>query len=232
MFCLEERIKIPQLPPSKSNTSQIVRILARPQGYAARIRVGFGAYFVDGCMLDHTVAEIWDPAAERWRLVDADVPADWGREVQGVKVNVLDLRSGVDFQTAPQAWQQVRAGAVEDDRSRYTGSVGAPPELCGEVLIAHNVVHDLAALAKTELLLWEEWGARVDYTDTLPAADIDVLDEVAAVTARQDVTSEAVEMLMRREDMAVPETVMLFDPYAATAPPKPVDVSRALKAQV
>lgn len=151
--------------------------------------------------------------------------------MQGVKVNVLDLRSGVDFQTAPQAWQQVRAGAV-DDKSRYTGFVGAPPELCGEVFIAHNVVRDLAALAKRELLLWEEWGARVDYTDTLPAEDADVLDAVAAVTVRRDVRSEDLEMLLRREDVAVPETVMLFDPYAATAPPKLVDVSRALKAQV
>ncbi|KAJ3477057.1 hypothetical protein NLG97_g8941 [Lecanicillium saksenae] len=42
--------------------------LARSKGYAARIRIGFNAYTAAGYMQDHTVAEIWDPEAKRWRL--------------------------------------------------------------------------------------------------------------------------------------------------------------------
>ncbi|TQV94741.1 hypothetical protein IF1G_06752 [Cordyceps javanica] len=244
--------------------------LARSKGLAARMRVGFSAYLEPGHMLDHTVAELWDAAAGRWRLVDADVPADWRCTVGGgrAKVDVLDLRPGVDFQTAPQAWQLVRrrrrrgdragkdgeeaAGAAaeeeeeeEEDKEeeeeeekeeerRYAGFVGAPPQLRGQVFIAHHVLHDLAALDKTELLLWEEWGPRADYTEALrDDAERRLMDEVAAVTARPDVRAEDVKsLLLRRPQLAVPETVMLYDPYALAAAPRPVDIRRAFKAKM
>ncbi|KAJ4158080.1 uncharacterized protein LMH87_008625 [Akanthomyces muscarius] len=201
--------------------------LARSKGYAARIRSGFASYFAPGYMLDHVVAEIWEPDAQRWRLVDADVPRAAG-------VDVLDLRPGIDFQTAPQAWRQVRAGGGAVATSRYTGFVDAPPDLRGEPFIAHNVLHDLAALDKTELLLWEEWGVLLDYayTESMPEAEKDRLDEVSAVTEHQGVRIEDVKRFMEREELAVPKTVMLYDPYAPDSPPKPVDVSRALKATV
>lgn len=207
--------------------------LARSKGLAARIRSGFASYFAPGYMLDHVVAEIWDPDARRWRLVDADVPAAREGLAEG-GVDVLDLRPGVDFQTAPQAWRQVRAAGAKGGAvatSRYAGFVDAPPDLRGEPFIAHNVVHDLAALDKTELLLWEEWGALLGYvyTESMPEAEKVRLDEVAAVTEHQDVRIEDVKRFMERKEFAVPSTVMLYDPYAPDAPPKPVDVGRALK---
>lgn len=199
--------------------------LARSKGYAARARVGFAAYFDEPLMLDHVVAEIWDPALQRWRLVDADVGL-----LGDDKVNVLDLRPGIDFQTAPHAWALLRAGKIKDEdvEQRYTCFRGAPAKLCGKKIIAHNAVHDLAALDKKELLLWEEWGMRaVEHEVT--AAEAALLDEVAAVIAHQDIKVDDMQALMAREDLKIPDEILLYDPYASDDPPKVIDISRALR---
>lgn len=200
--------------------------LARSKGYGARIRIGFAAYFNPGYMLDHTVAEIWDPAETRWRLVDADVPATISVEVGGKKVDPLDLRPGIDFVTAPELWALARAGKITDV-DRYTGYPEASAGIRGWPFIAHNVLHDLAALEKKELLLWDEWGW-LEYAEQVPEERLPMLDEVTEVTKHREVAIEDVKKLMARDDIAIPDTAMLYDPYGE-APPKPVDISRALK---
>lgn len=200
--------------------------LARSKGYAARIRVGFAPYFDDnGLMLDHTVAEIWDAQESRWRLVDANVPRDWVRKVDGQVVDWLNLRPGIDFQNASQAWLLARAGTI--DANRYTVFAEAPPgALRGLSFIGHNVAHDLAGLDKKEMLLWEDWGARNDYTEEVPAAEVSVLDEVSMLIQEQSVDPGVVSGLMAREELTIPDVVMLYDPYAPADAPKPEDVSR------
>ena len=56
--------------------------LARRKGIPARARVGFAAYFHPGWLIDHVVAEVWDAAAGRWRLVDPEMSGDWAPEVK------------------------------------------------------------------------------------------------------------------------------------------------------
>lgn len=79
------------------------------------------------------------------------------------------------------------------------------------------MVHDLAALDKTELLPWEEWGALLGCVniESMPEAEKDRLDEVAAVTGYQDVRIEDVKRFMESKEFAVPSMVMLYDSVRA-----------------
>lgn len=126
----------------------LVAIL-RHKGIPARVRIGHAAYFIQGFMVDHVVAEIWDDKQNRWRLVDPDVPGTWHRTVQGETVDWNDIRPAVQFQTSPEAWVAARSGHVDPQ----TYILAPEVKLRGIPYIAHNVVHDLAAMYKQEMLL-------------------------------------------------------------------------------
>jgi Transglutaminase-like superfamily len=200
--------------------------LARHKGIPARARVGFAAYFQPGWMLDHVVAEVWDGAEERWRLVDAETPGGWTPEVNGQPVDWLDL-TGDQFVTGPRAWQAARDGRADPERYVVAPDLDLP-FLRGWTYLAHNALHDLATLTKTEMLLWDEWGLQVGQGDgPITAADAAVLDEVCALTADPAADPAALTALAARDGLRVPPVVARFDPVSE-GPPSEVDVSAAL----
>jgi Transglutaminase-like superfamily len=193
--------------------------LARRKGIPARARVGFAAYFQPGWLIDHAVAEVWDEAAGRWRLVEPEMTSDWTPEVNGRRVDWLDLRDD-QFITGPCAWQAARAGAADPERHVVDPGLDVPV-LRGWPYLAHNVIHDLAALNKTEMLLWEGWGMQLGHgPGPVPAADAAVLDEICASTADPGVSPAAVAALGGRDGLRVPQVVTRFDPYGG--PPREV----------
>jgi hypothetical protein len=186
--------------------------LARQKGFAARARVGFASYFTPGWMIDHVIAEVWDESAGRWRLIEPEMSAGWTPSVNGRQVDWLDVADD-QFVTGPRAWQAVRSGA--DDPGRY---VVAPeldvPVLRGLTYVAHNVIHDLAALNKTEMLLWDGWGVQLEQgPGPVSGAGAALLDEVSAATADPGVSPEVVAAFAGRDGLRVPATVTRFDPY-------------------
>ena len=72
---------------------------------------------------------------------------------------------------------------------RSTRSVSLPtltleiPATRGWPQLRHNLVHDLAALNKTEMLLWEDWGMPDPRTAPGPG-ELPVLDELATLTGQ------------------------------------------------
>jgi hypothetical protein len=197
--------------------------LARHKGIPARARVGFAAYFHPGWLVDHVVAEVWDDRDGRWRLVEPEMSRSWTAEVNGVPVDCLDLADD-QFVTGPRAWQAARAG--KSDPERY---VVAPeldvPVLRGWPYLAHNAIHDLAALNKAEMLLWDAWGMQLGHgPGQVPDADRAVLDEVCALTADPAVAPDVLAELGGRDGLRVPATVTSFDPGGG--PPRQVDVGR------
>jgi hypothetical protein len=199
--------------------------LARHKGIPARARVGFSAYFHPGWLIDHVVAEVWDEREERWRLVDGEMNAGWTPEVNGRTVDWLDLTDD-QFVTGPRAWQAARAGDSDPERHVVAPDLDIPA-LRGWAYIAHNVIHDLAALNKTEMLLWDAWGMQLSAGGGLvPAADAALLDEVSAVTADPGGDDGALAGIGARDGLRVPPVVTSFDPNGG--PPRQVDVSRAL----
>src|SRR5579863_907144 len=154
--------------------------LAKHKGIPARARVGFAAYFHPGWFVDHVIAEVWDEAEGRWRLVDPEMSSDWTPEVNGRPVDWTDLAED-QFVTGPRAWEAARAG--RSDPERYVvGPELEVPALRGWPYLAHNAIHDLAALNKTEMLLWDAWGMQLRHgPGPVPEADAAVLDEVCAL---------------------------------------------------
>ena len=204
--------------------------LARHKGIPARARVGFAAYIVPGWLIDHVVAEAWDDAAGRWRLLDPQMDSDWTPEVNGRPVDWRDLADD-QFMTGPRAWQAARAGASDPDRHGHPDADLAI--LRGWPNIADHVVHDLAALNKTEMLLWDGWGMLVTpgwrTPGPVPEPDATILDEICAATADPAVSPDVVAALGARDGLRVPETVTRFDPNGA--PPQQADVTRVLAAR-
>jgi len=193
--------------------------LARHKGIPARVRVGFAAYFHPGWLVDHVIAEVWDEAEGRWRLVDPEMNSAWTPEIDGRPVDWMDLADD-QFVTGPRAWQAARAGKSDPAHHVVTPDLDVPV-LRGWPYIAHNAIHDLAALNKTEMLLWEAWGMQLDHGPGLvPEPDAAVLDEVCARTAELQVSPADVAALADRDGLRVPATVTRFDPYGG--PPREV----------
>lgn len=195
--------------------------LARHKGIPARARVGFSAYFHPGWLVDHVIAEVWDEAEGRWRLVDAEMSSGWTPEVNGRPVDWTDLAED-QFVTGPRAWQAARAGKSDPERCVVAPDLDVPV-LRGWPYIAHNVIHDLAALNKTEMLLWDAWGMQLGHgPGPLPEADAAVIDEICALTAGPAVSPDDVAALAARDGLRIPPAVTSFDPYGG--PPREVSL--------
>jgi hypothetical protein len=190
--------------------------MARHKGIPSRARVGFAGYLLDGLLIDHEIAEVWDGSAERWRLVEPEIDDDHTDPTDGASFDALDVPPDC-FLTAPRAWQLARSGAIDPER------FVADPAIRGWPWLRHNLVHDLAALNKTEMLLHEVWG--VD-SRTPPGPDeLSVLDELATLAGQPCPRLADLRSAYRRPEFVVPDAVTSYSP-ARTDVPAVVDVSR------
>ncbi len=136
--------------------------ILRYQGVPARARCGFAAYLESTHWQDHWVCEYWHAPRKRWVLVDADV---------------LDYDVSRDrFFPATKAWQLCRAGHADPNQ------FGFAPEARGLWAVRADMVRDLAALNRCELLCIDAWGLIDEKEDgDLSTDDLALLDEVAAL---------------------------------------------------
>jgi len=199
--------------------------MARHKGIPARGRVGFASYCVSGWWLDHMVAEVWDEKEARWRMVDPQMEDSDKKEINGKEVDWLDLTED-EFLTGPKAWQAARAGSVEPDLFAVAPNIDVPI-LRAWPYLAHNTVHDLASLTKTEMLLWDMWGIQEQLMGgQVPDSVADTLDEISSITSKPDFEPEVLEKLVLRDELRIPETVTVPDPTGG--PMQQVDVRRVI----
>lgn len=154
--------------------------LLRARGVPSRARCGFATYFQPGQGLDHWVTEYWDEAERRWVRVDSEI---LGGDVLS---RPQDLRPG-EFFSGGEAWAAFRRGEIDAGTFGVYGTDNwGPAEIRG------NLVRDLAALNKVELLPWDEWGrmGAAYRAETGPDYD-ELLDTVAEVCAGDDPASVA-----------------------------------------
>lgn len=196
--------------------------IARSHGVPARARVGFASYFAPGWYVDHVVAEVWDADQSRWRLVDAELPDDF-QPADGVPMDPQDVPAS-RFLTGPAAWVACRAGAAHADRFAVDPGLEIPATR-GWPYVLHNLVHDLASLAKHEMVLWDNWGLS-EIQGELTAVQLELLDAVAAATSASDVTVAQIQSFYQRDELRVPPVVTSYS--AASEAPLRVDVSRSL----
>jgi hypothetical protein len=125
------------------------------------------------------VAEYWNAADARWRMVDAQLDATW-RKMIGFTGDALSI-TATQFVTAGHAWQAWRRGELDDGRCGLS-SINEH----GAHWIAGNLRLDLAALNKVEMQPWDVWGSSWEPGEQPTDAQLDLFDAVAALTVDPD----------------------------------------------
>ena len=101
-----------------------------------------------------------------------------------------------------EAWMAFRRGEIDASRFGVHGT-----ENWGPAEIRGNLVKDLAALNKVEMLPWDEWGRMTEAYDGETGPDYDMLlDRVAAICISDDLTEIAT--IYRNPDLTVPDTLV------------------------
>jgi hypothetical protein len=163
--------------------SLLLAAVLRERGVPARARCGFATYFsAEGFHTDHWICEIWRADQSRWQQVDAQLDELQCRHLR-VDFDPCDLPAG-RFLYGGQAWQACRRGDAEP------ASFGIH-ELHGWGFIQGNVVRDLLALQRVEVLPWDGgWGLLAgDYMHrAAPDAD-DPLHALAQASAASEASA-------------------------------------------
>ena len=153
--------------------SLLLAAMLRHQGVPARARCGFGAYFMPNHYEDHWVTEYWNQDQARWVLVDAQLDA-LQCDVMKIPFNPLDVPRD-QFLVGGAAWGLCRSGAADPEQFGIF-------DMHGLGFIRGNLVRDVAALNKVELLPWDCWGVILSESLDDPS-DLALLDEAAALTS-------------------------------------------------
>jgi hypothetical protein len=173
----------------------------RAKGVPARARCGFGAWFDPPGFEDHWVCEVWDAGREAWHLVDAQLDAEQ-RAAFRIRFDPLDVPRS-EFLVAGDAWQRCRSGRADPMRFGIL-------DLRGLWFVRGNVVRDLAAHAKRELLPWDGWGLMATKAES-DAAELALLDRVAELTqAGEGRHAETLRVQASEPGLRVPPTVVSF----------------------
>ena len=183
--------------------------LLRRSGIPARARCGFATYFEPDRYIDHWVVERWEPAQARWRRVDNQLD-HLQRQALDLDFDPTDLPAG-KFLDGAAAWQLCRSGDADPERFGIL-------DFWGTWFIRNNVVRDLAALNKMELLPWDGWGLmNVDQEHGGgPAAGL--IDEVAEAIAADD-WLESRRLYEENDLLRVPDAVVSYRAGATVALP-------------
>lgn len=169
--------------------------LLRHAGFAARARCGFADYFEPGRHVDHWVTEYWDGAERRWVRIDAQLDA-MQRAAITPAFDTEDQPPG-PFLPGGEAWQRCRQG--EADPATF-----GIMDMWGLWFVQANVVRDVAALNKMELLPWDVWG-RMAFKEDPDPDTASLTDRVADAVATGDLA--AIRRVYEDDDVRVPDKV-------------------------
>lgn len=170
----------------------LVSIL-RARGIPARARCGFGSYFNPPFFEDHWVCEYWNATESRWILVDAQFDNVWRKKLK-IDHNILDVPRD-RFLVAGDAWLRCRKG--EADPAKFGIEF---VNLRGLWYIAGNLVRDVAALNKLELLPWDVWGAQPRTDEDLNDDQLAFFDQISALTREADTSFDELRRLFEGDD--------------------------------
>jgi hypothetical protein len=148
--------------------------MLQSKGIPARPRCGFGAYFMPNHFEDHWVCEYWNEPEGRWVLVDAQLD-ELQREILGIAFDTLDVPRD-QFIVGGTAWGLCRSGQADPNQFGIF-------DMLGINFVKGNLIRDVAALNKVELLPWDCWGLILAETATLPPDDLSLLDRLAELTS-------------------------------------------------
>ncbi|GIZ99048.1 hypothetical protein TTY48_36600 [Tsukamurella sp. TY48] len=160
----------------------------------ARVRCGFATYFVPNRAVDHWIVEYL--VDDRWIRIDPEILGG------SVLDRPDDLRPG-EFLSGAEAWLAYRNNRVDAMEFGVYGT-----ENWGPAEIRGNLVKDLAALNRVEMLPWDEWGRMTEAYDGRTGPDYDaLLDQVAAVCSGDDLSQ--ISTVYGHPDLTVPDELIV-----------------------
>jgi hypothetical protein len=173
-------------------TSMLVAML-RARGVPARERAGFGAYFNAPYFEEHVVCEYWNADEERWVLLDTQFDETWRAELK-IDHDVFDVPRD-RFLIASDAWTLCRSGKTDANLfGIFNGN------LRGLWFVAAELIRDVAALNKAEVLVWDVWGAMPKPGTTLDNGQLKYFDRLAALTRDADASFDQLTALYRTDE--------------------------------
>ena len=193
--------------------------MLRHQGVPVRARCGFGAYFTPGKYEDHWVAEYWDAPEDRWRLVDAQLDAHQRRALK-IEFDTCDVPRD-RFIVAGKAWQMCRAGEA-DGESFGLSAINEH----GVWWVRQNLVRDVAALNKWEMLPWDGWGLAQGLENEVSPSETLLLDRVAGLTQDNEAYFELRDAYRTEVSLRVPPTIHSNGPGGGREVAMPVGSTR------
>ncbi len=184
-----------------SHFTSLVTAMLRARGVPARARSGFGDYFNPGYHEEHILCEYWHAAEARWVRVDTQLDEVWHRQLH-VDFDPLDVPPD-RFLGAGEAWARCRAGVA--DPAQFGIFVG---DLRGLWFVAGELVRDLAALNRMELLPWDVWGAMPRPGQPLADDQLAFFDQLASLSRAPDPAFARLRGRYEADDrLRVPATV-------------------------
>jgi hypothetical protein len=215
---LDDRPLTESRPPEKRlvgccrDAATLFCAMARHQGIPSRARVGFAAYFTrtDPDFVSHEIAEVWDSRERRWRLVDAELD-NLTIEENNIQFDVYDIPRD-QFLVGGKAWQMCRAGVADANRFGVSGF----GDMKGLPFVRGNLILDLAAQNKMELLNWDCWGLMLRGLGAHTDEELRLLDKVAVLTqAGNEALSEMQTLCEAEANLKVPAVIMCYNPVGA-----------------
>ncbi|HEX3047365.1 MAG TPA: transglutaminase-like domain-containing protein [Bacillota bacterium] len=175
----------------------------RAKGVPARMRYGFGNYFNPGFYEDHSICEFWDEQKEEWILVDPQFDDIWVSKLN-IKHSVFNVPRD-SFICAGNAWM-----ACREDKQAPNKFGTIDDDLRGWWFIAGNIVKDVAALNKMEMLQWDAWKGMPRPNNTMKnKKTIKFFDQLAPLSVQPDSSFAELQKIYQNEDypIRVPERV-------------------------
>lgn len=165
----------------------------RHKGIPARLRVGFANYFESELMYeDHWLVEYYDTAKDRWMRTDAQVDAVQKAHF-AIPFDTMDMPEDDHYLLGGQAWIKARSG------ERHQDDFGYNKNWKGWHSVKGNLLHDFHCLLGMELLPWDLWTElSTQKYSALTRAELDLLDETAALTITPAVTGPELRFLLDR----------------------------------
>lgn len=181
-------------------TALLVGML-RAKGIPARERAGFGGYFNAPYFEEHVLCEYWNTAQKRWVLLDTQFDEAW-KGLLKIDYDVFDVPRD-QFLTASDAWTRCRSG--QSDASLFGIFDG---NRRGFWFVASELIRDIAALNKMEVLVWDIWGAMPRAGSTLDDERLAFFDHLAELTRDPDASFADIQAIYRcNEQVRVPPMV-------------------------
>jgi hypothetical protein len=181
--------------------SVLLASMLQHQGIPARARCGFGRYFKTGWHEDHWICEYWSQIQTRWIMVDAQLD-DFQRQELEIRFNPLDVQRD-QFVVGGKAWLDCRNGDADPNNFGVF-------DMRGLWFIRGNLVRDIAALNKVELLPWDGWGLIDREEESIAHEDLILLDNIASMTSDEVDYSAVREIYETNEVLVVPPIIKSY----------------------